>query len=245
MRKEKRKKRKERNESNFPVFSLLLLALFAFFPLSALAAVPFNWAIHGSVFHFAADNGVDSDPAPILPSLGFSASWPWRGLFRLELTQDLYFTNYEYNWERGHAMGSSLENRSAFVMGFITGFQAVGFFPIGNDGMAARIYAGPALDLRIVTLAFGLNHPDDFLGDDRDAQRQTDAIRRYFWGSGRWIFSTAGFGMDFPVNERFLLGFDMRVWFPVYRLWTDRHLPAIDGWRFGAGFRITPRRIEI
>jgi hypothetical protein len=105
------------------------------------------------------------------------------------------------------------------------------------------VYGGPAADLRIVTLAIGLNHPADFTGDiETDAQLQTDAIRRYFWSQGRWFFPVLGAGMDFPINEKFLLGFDLRVWFPLYRLWTDKHLPAIDGWRFGAGFRITPRR---
>jgi len=30
--------------------------------------------------------------------------------------------------------------------------------------------------------------------------------------------------------------------FTLYRLWTDENIPAIDGWRFGVGLRITPRK---
>jgi len=142
-------------------------------------------------------------------------------------------------------MACNPENRSAFVMGFLTGFQLKGKFPINigsENKMLIRVFFGPTFDIRLVTLAFGLNHPADYTGNiETDARLQTDAIRSYFWSEGRWIFANAGFGMDFPINERFFLGFDLRTWFPVYRLWTDHHLPNIDGRRFGAGLRITPR----
>jgi hypothetical protein len=200
-----------------------------------------QWSITGSILYFPADNGVDSDPAPILPSLGGSVSLKIIGPLRLELTEDIYFTNYEYNSTLGYPMACNPENRSAFVMGFITAFQFTGNFSLGDKGTAFRVYAGPAADLRIVILAIGLNHPADFTGDIRtDAQLQTDAIRDYFWSDARWFMPVAGIGMDFPVNEKFLLGFDLRTWFPVYKYWTDENLPVIDGWRFGAGFRITP-----
>ena len=109
-------------------FLILLLI-----PFGSIFANPFGWAVHVSIFHFPADNGVDSDPAPILPSAGFSLSWNLLYNLSLELTQDMYFTNYEYCWDRGFPMASNPENRSAFVMGFVTGFQAVGIFPIGSS----------------------------------------------------------------------------------------------------------------
>jgi hypothetical protein len=201
-----------------------------------------NWSTRASILYFAADNGKqDADPAPILPSMGFSAEWRFWGPLRLELSEDIYFTNYEYNSTLGYAMPCNPENRSAFVMGFITGFQLAGFFPIGKNGIGARVYGGPAADLRLVVRAFGL-HPDDYSSGDikTDAGLQTEAIRKYFRSDGRWFFPVFGAGMDFPINENFLLGFDLRAWFPVYRLWTDKELPAIDGWRFGVGIRLTP-----
>jgi len=87
-------------------------------------------------------------------------------------------------------------------------------------------------------------HPDDYSSGniETDASLQTEAIRKYFWSDSRWFFPVFGAGMDFPINENFLLGFDLRTWFPVYRLWTDKDLPAIDGWRFGVGIRLTPRK---
>jgi len=204
-----------------------------------------KWAYNGSLFIFAADNGKQgADPAPILPSAGFSAGWQIREPLRLEFTEDIYFTNYEYNSALGYPMACKPENRSAFVMGFVTGVQLKYIFSIGGSGIAARVFGGPAADFRVVVLAFGLNHPDDFTGNiETDARLQTEAISDYFWNDGRWLFPVLGAGMDFPLNENFLLGFDLRVWFPFYRLWTDKNLPTVDGWRFGISLRITPREI--
>ena len=225
-----------------PAFFLLILFL-SMMPINAQTFKDdFHWAVMGSLFHFAANNGTDSDPAPILPSIGVSFAWQFWGPLRLELTEDIYFTNYEYNTELGYPMACNPENRSAFVLGFLTGIQLTAFLPIGSAGIAARFSIGPAVDLRVVTLAFGLNHPADFQGDERDAQIQTDAIRKYFWSDARWFMPAAGIGADFPVNRMFSLGFDFRVWVPVYKLWTNENFLEIDGWRFGFGFRITPRK---
>ena len=228
------------------------LAAILFFSLSLIPAGAFSfsddiaWATRGSLFYFATGAGKQgADPAPVLPSIGFSAAWRFWGPLSLELSEDLYFTNYEYNTALGRPLPSGSENRSAFVMGFLTGIQLTGTFPIDNKGIDIRVYGGPAMDLRMVFLAFGLNHPGDFTGDiETDAELQTDAIREYFWKKGRWLMPVLGTGMDFPLNEKFLIGFDLRAWFPVYRLWTNEDVPKIDGWRFGAGLRITPRKIR-
>jgi len=233
----------------FPVILIFFLQVVPMNAVGNAASFAFNgdnlyFSTNGSIFCFAADNGKQgADPAPILPSLGFSAAYKILGPLRIELTEDLYFTNYEYNVTLGYAMACNPENRSAFALGFITGLQAAAYFPVGKNNVDIHVFGGPAADLRVVTLAFGLNHPDDYTGNlETDAQMQTNAIRNYFWSEGRWFFPVFGAGMNFPINEKFLLGFDIRTWFPVYRLWTDKDLPGIDGWRFGAGLRITPRK---
>jgi len=223
---------------------ILLLLVFALLPSNAVLAETFKdnlgWAVHGSIFYFAANNGVDSDPAPIIPSAGFSLAWQLIDYLKLEFTQDIYFTNYEWESNLGYPMACNIENRAAFVLGFLTGVQATGYFPL--DKISLRVYGGPAVDFRVVTTAFGLNHPADYIGDiETNVELQTEAIKNYFWQSGRWFMPVAGLGFDFPINEKFLLGFDLRAWFPVYKIWTDDNAPAIDGWRFGAGFRIAKR----
>jgi len=196
-----------------------------------------NWSVRGTILYFAANNGSGADPAPILPSLGVSADWSFWGPLKLEVSEDIYFTNYEYNSTLEHAMACNPENRSAFVMGFITGVQLTWLVPISDNGINLRVFGGPSADIRLVVPAFGL-HPDD----KDDARSQTNAIRKYFWSDGRWFFPVLGAGVDFPMNEKFFLGLELRTWVPLYRLWTDSNLPAIDGWRFGIGVRLTPRK---
>ena len=224
----------------------LVILLFLFFgiPLNADSfAENFHWSVSGSLLFFAANNGADSDPAPILPALGFSFAWQFWGPLRIELTEDIYFTNYQYNSKYNYPMACNQAERSAFVLGFLTGVQLTWIINLENKGMSIRVYGGPAADFRVVTLAFGLNHPADFTGDiATDAKLQTDAISSYFWGKGRWLMPVLGAGMDFEISNNFLLGFDLRVWFPVYKIWANDRTPAIDGWRFGAGLRLTPRK---
>jgi len=232
------------------MYKKIAAVLLAFvIPLIPLSADSIWNNIHmagmGSIFYFPANNGVDSDPAPILPTLGFSIAYQLFGPLRIELTEDIYLTNYEYNSNLGYPMACNPENRSALVIGLVTGIQVTGAIPIGESGTLARVYGGPAADFRIITLAAGLNHPVDFEGDiETNPRLQTDAISEYFWSDARWFMPVFGAGMDFPISEKLLLGFDLRVWFPIYKLWTNDETSAIDGWRFGAGLRITPRKSQ-
>ena len=223
-----------------PVFIFFLAIL----PVSAQSFFDnIHTAYMGNLMLLASDNGSNADPAQIVPMFSFSAAYPVTRFFRIELIEDIYFINYEYNAALGYPMACTPDNRSAFVLGFVTGLQVTLFLPIGEDGTGIRFYGGPAADLRVVILAFGLENPSDFTGNlETDPRMQTDAIADYFWSNGRMLYSTVGLGFDFPMNKKFLLGFDLRAWMPLYRLWTNEDIPAIDGWRFGAGLRITPRK---
>jgi hypothetical protein len=90
--------------------------------------------------------------------------------------------------------------------------------------------------MRIVLLA-----PDLGPDDKDDASGQTGSVRDYFWSQGRWFMPVLGVGVDFTLTPRFKLGIDFRTWVPIYRLWTNEDLPAIEGWRFGPGLRLTIR----
>jgi len=219
----------------------LFVLILALIPLSSAFGNDFRLSALGGLFFFASDNGPAADPPALLPTAGVSAAFGIAGPLRIEITADAYFTNYEYRYEDkqnsdlGYPMACIPDNRYSFVIGIVTGVQATAAFSLGS-GVYFRVFGGPAVDLRIVTLAVGL-HPDDM----EEAERQTSLITKYFWSEGRMLMPTAGFGFDFTMNERFLLGIDLRAWFPVYKLWTNDNTPAIDGWRFGAGLRLTPR----
>lgn len=224
------------------VIAVIILVLHAFPLTAADFGDRISWSVEGSILYFPEDNGTAGDPAPILPSLGAALALQMRSYLWLELTEDLYFTHYSYNYSLKRAVPAAIENRSAFVFGFFTGMQVLGRFPLGNFA-DFRIFGGPAADFRIVALAANL-HPDDFSGNpETDAKIQTAAVRKYFWEKARWFMPVAGIGMDFVVNEKFLAGFDMRVWFPMYRIAGD-NMPPIEGWRFALGLRISPRKVK-
>ena len=227
----------------FKIAAVFLALFLALIPVNSVFGDFFQWSVLGNILVFPADTGALADPFPILPSIGALLSLQIWGPIRAELTEDIYFTYYEYNSRLGYPTAGNQENRSALVIGFITAVQITGHFTLNDRGTALRIYAGPAADLRAVVLSPGLNFPGDFNNDDIEInpQLQTDAIRDYFWSGSRWFMPVAGVGMDFPINENFLFGFDLRAWFPVYKINSEENLPAIDGWRFGAGLRITPR----
>jgi hypothetical protein len=97
-----------------------------------------------------------------------------------------------------------------------------------------RVYAGLTADFRIILTAEDLNEQDM-----EEANRHTESTISYFWGQGRWIFPVSGIGVDFTAAAPYLIGLDARVWFPLYRLWSDETLPSIEGWRFGISIRVT------
>ncbi len=209
-----------------------ILMLFATnFPLKALEGI--QWLARGGMLVLPEDNGMESDPSPILFSPGAAARLSFFHYFALEISLDFYMTHYLYSDTLDRAVPAAIENRSAFVIGSVLGIQAVYLFkPL--DSWTIRVYAGPAIDIRISLTAGGLEG-----ADQKDAASQTKKVSSYFWEQGRWLYPVAGIGMDFAVNDDLLLGFDLRTWFPMYKLWTKEDLPDINGWRFGAGFTIT------
>jgi hypothetical protein len=194
-----------------------------------------SWFAEGSILFFPEDNGMRSDPMPILPSLGMGMAYPVHGPMWAELTLDLYFTHYGYDDVLQRAVPYAIENRSAQVWAFVLGVQAAARFT-PSPLIDLRVYGGVAADLRLVLLAEDLNAGLD----DIDAlNAETGKVNSYFWGQGRWFLPLVGFGTDFNLNEKFKLGVDVRMWIPLYKLWTNEGFMMIDGWRFGAGIRLS------
>lgn len=221
------------------MFFVVLLLLSAVSPLGAQGFFKsLSWSAKGSVLFLFEDNGMRSDPMPILPSLGFGAAYPISAPMWIELTGDFYFTHYGYDFTLDRAVPYAIENRSSFVIGSVLGLQAVALFDL-TPVVSVRVYGGPAADLRIVLVAEDLNEGVD---DMDGIRRETRAVKDYFWGKGRWFLPFFGTGADFNLNSKIKLGLDLRVWFPLYRLWSGEDLPAAEGWRFGMGMRITFRR---
>jgi hypothetical protein len=198
------------------------------------SALDLTWVARGSILAIFEDNGMEGDPMPILPSIGGGCEFalPFFPLLDFEPSLDVYGTYYGYSYTLDRAVPYAIENRSSWVMGFVLG-APIGYSYRLPNGFVLRGFAGPAFDLRLCLVAGGLE------GDDKDdASSQTSDIASYFWGSGRWFIPTAGFGVDFPVLEKLLLGAELRAWFPVYKLWSGEDLPAKEGWRIAATLRV-------
>jgi hypothetical protein len=225
----------------FPLALACVVFVVAALPLGADGFLDrLGWSFGGTILMFPEDNGNRGGPMPILPAGHGAVAYAVRGPFSVELSLDLYFTNYMYDFDWDRALPAEIESRSAFVFGFLTGFHALFRVPLGGPA-SLRLYGGPNMDFRIITLAADL-HPDDFSGlPETDAQIQTNAVRDYFWGQGRWFLPVLGLGIDYGINEKFLVGLDFRTWFPLYKLWSGEELPSVEGWRFGLGLRITTR----
>jgi hypothetical protein len=205
--------------------------------------IPLGFFIRGSVLFFPEDNGNASAPMPILPALGGGAFYSINDLFAAEASLDLYGATYDYDYSLGRPVPANDEYRSAYVIGAVLGLQGVFRFKPMEDKFTVRAYAGPAFDLRFVLKASGIEDSeihgtDPITGTVKTVGDARKDINAYYWSDGRFVFLVFGGGMDFPVFNAAQLGFDIRAWYPVWRLWTGETLPAIEGWRFGVGFRI-------
>ncbi|MDR2096477.1 MAG: hypothetical protein LBP76_13325 [Treponema sp.] len=195
------------------------------------------WSFRGSIVVMPEDNGLESDPTPVLPVFGLAVAFPLPFIksASLETSLDLYYNNYGYSDSLQRAVPLAIENRWTQVLGFVLGIHFLSTIPI-NSLLNFRVSGGFAADLRLCLIAADLNSYEM-----DDASEQTRKVSDYFWGQGRWFLPVLGGGLDFTLNEKFLLGLDLRAWFPVYRLWTGENEPFIEGWRFGAGIKLTIR----
>lgn len=225
-------------------FPLAGFLLFALFPLGAQSfSERLGFSLRLSMLVFPEDNGNVSGPAPILPSPGGTVSYTFNDLLSLELSLDLYGTEYDYSYQLNRAVPANQEFRSSFIVGSLWGLQPVLYFRPGKT-VGIRAYGGLAFDARICFLAWDVNASQDhqdknkYSGAGTVGEASSD-IFSYFWGGGRWLFPFAGGGVDFAVLGGIRLGLDFRVWFPLWRLWTGENAPFIEGFRFGAGFRAT------
>ena len=200
-----------------------------------------DWSVMGTILFFPEKNGNQSAPMPILPSLGGAASYSLSDLLALEVSLDLYTNTYDYDVTLERAIPANDEFRTAFVIGSVLGLQPVFRFHPGK--FTIRAYGGLGFDFRIILRASGLEdderHSNNGVPDTGlnlgEARKE---VGSYFWGSGRFIYPFIGGGMDFPILESIKLGFDLRIWMPVWRIWTNEGLSFIHGFRFGAGIRV-------
>ncbi len=204
---------------------------------SMLNAVDFRWAVQGSIFLIPEDNGLEGDPMPILPMPGVTAEFSLPYNLYVCTAYELYATYYGYSTALNRAIPVAIENRSTLVLGNLLSFYGSYLIPIPaptTSGLRLRFSGGFSVDARLCLIADGLEG-----ADLEDAAAQTAQVTSYFWSHGRWFFPFTGFGVDFIKVGNVWLGFDGRLWYPLYRAWSEENAPAAEGWRLAAGLRIS------
>jgi hypothetical protein len=223
------------------LFAALLFLTLIFPALAAESSGRFSWFFVGSIMVFPEDNDMASDPMPVLPSPGIGFTVRLTSAARVNISLepgfDFYTTHYAFNEDLKRPVPAATENRSAMVIGSVMSLPVVLTFSLSGT-VTLSAFAGPAADLRLAFVALDL---DAWEADRAIAAQETALVQEYFWSEGRWFLPLAGLGIDFVMNDRFKLGFDLRVWAPAYRLWTGEDLPPIEGWRFGSGLKLIVR----
>jgi hypothetical protein len=201
----------------------------------------FSLSVGASILFFLQDDspaaGIESAPMPVLPVPSFALTFlPLEfgpAAIGIELSADIYMTNYRWSPARERPIPAEIENRSALVIGPVTAAALqFKYFPFRRVGF--RLYGGIAGDLRIVNVALDLNEEDL-----ADAREETGKITDYFWSGNRWLYPVLGFGVDIEAASRWDCGIDGRVWIPSNQRAGIDGLPALNEWRVGIGIRAT------
>jgi hypothetical protein len=204
------------------------LAAFDFFDL-------FSLSFGGTILIQPVDDGVLSDPAPIMASPSIALAMPLFFFGNTSLaptfTLDVYSTHYLWSDTLNRAVPAAVENRRSFVLGPLIGLGVEGKSNFFNF-LSLRYTAGLTADVRFALIAEDLNSSELL-----QAEMDTTLTNDYF--STRWFNLFFGVGFDFKVYEKLTGGLDFRLWFPAWKGPEDAALPAIDGWRFGIGLRLT------
>ncbi|HCM27075.1 MAG TPA: hypothetical protein DIC34_11105 [Treponema sp.] len=211
------------------------IAAAALLPAGNAAAAPPTWAFRGGLIAILEDNGLEGDPAPILPLPGAALAIPLVWRLDAEPSIDLYSAVYGFSDLLGRPVPYALEYRSTRVVSALVGLPLAITVPLPG-GVRWRFLAGPAFDLRLCLVAEGLEG-----ADLEDASAETADTAAYFWGSGRWVSPQIGTGVEIPASDKFWLGIEARAWIPAYRLWTGEELPAAEGWRLALSLRAGQR----
>lgn len=133
-----------------------------------------------------------------------------------EPSADVYTNYYELD-PLGRAVPTTVEERSAFVLGMIVDTPIAFSFRFG-EGKKWRLGLGAGLgfDLRVGFLAAPEGEPD--LG----------AINSYFWKEGRFFMPSTFLRGEYKLTEMADFGFAVRAYWPIFNFWADEGLPFMD-----------------
>lgn len=192
-----------------------------------LTAPDFIFSLQSGFILFNEDGGLNTAPSPVVlwePGFVMDVVLLKRGGFNLALSSSLHLYWNNYLWENRRPYPAPLENRLAFVLGFLGGLEAKAIFPVFNFLLYSNL--GLSADFRLVTEALGLNE-----SDKNDVNEQLPLIRDYFWSNGRLFYPVAGVGFETHLVNGWFLGGAVNVSMPIAELFLGEQI-GLEGWRF-------------
>ena len=200
--------------------SALAALILASLPLGAAAALeapeiirPTWGVVVEGLLDPAANSMIASPSINFNFGCGFIMPFSKGSPFSFEPSADLYWANYEYLNKR--AVPTDLTFGTAFGLGLLLDAPVVVTLPLGNT-LSFGLGAGVCLDLRAA-----------FTVDSAHADNPPE-INRYFWEKGRFATPSTLIRAEYKLTERVAFGFNGRVLWPIYNLWTNEGYGFFD-----------------
>ena len=129
---------------------------------------------------------------------------------------DIYTNYYELD-ALGRGIPTTVEERSAFVIGLIIDAPLVYSWTLDEEEKwTLSCGGGPAFDIRVGFLAA------------EEGKEDLGSINAYFWKSLRFFQPTTFVRGEYRLTERVGFGFAIRAYWPIFNLWAGEGLPFFD-----------------
>ena len=171
-----------------------------------------------------------SAASPILDALGASFDLKLSDLFLFEPSLDIYGTYYKWLPDQNRAVPAELENREAFVLGFILDTSFYIRWAIA-DRLQLQFGLGPAFILPAGFIGVQENDQTTQAGIVADVK----SINGWFYSEGRFVRPSATLSFRFKLRDKIDFGVWGRVIVPIYHWWANDGLPFTDNLIGNAG----------
>jgi hypothetical protein len=192
---------------------------FAFTLLFLLSGVSGAWSLSylgvdlGLIFLGNAEE--DSAPNPVILQ-GVGVTFPVYQLDALTIEVGGLFYGTQYQWLNNRASPADIERADNFYVLSVQIDGRVMYEWKVSDQVDLGVSGGLTLAIRVPLFAWD------------EGEKYREDMTAYFL-EGRFIYPQAGGYVDWAILEGIELRFSLRVFFPLYNLWSDEGMPFWDG----------------
>jgi hypothetical protein len=169
-------------------------------------------------------------PSIITPLFGVSLPMKLDGPFFIEPMVEFYTTHYRWT---GTAVAPAAQET---LDGFLTLGTLISFHGGVRYALSPVLTMGGSIGVDLL-----LRFPIEFLSVDPNATADTGSAFGWFFGSARFLYPEARLFLRWQVTDAIGLVFNLRAWYPLFRLWDAQALPFPDQFMFAAGLGFAVR----